>query len=74
MERNRFRKDKLIMNNKTTWFLGLMQILFITFKLLNVIECSWLWVLAPMWLPIVTVISSIIVLLVMTFIKDMKRG
>lgn len=30
-------------------FFGLLQILFITLKLLKVIEWSWLWVLAPTW-------------------------
>ena len=30
-------------------FFGLLQILFITLKLLKVIEWSCLWVLAPTW-------------------------
>lgn len=32
-------------------FLGLLTIVFITLKLTNVIYWSWLWVLAPMWIP-----------------------
>lgn len=32
-------------------FLGLLTILFIGLKLGGVISWSWLWVLAPMWIP-----------------------
>lgn len=32
-------------------FTGLLAILFITLKLLKVITWSWLWVLAPLWVP-----------------------
>jgi len=34
-------------------FLGLLTILFIGLKLTNFIEWSWLWVLSPIWIPIV---------------------
>lgn len=42
------------MNEKTggTSFLGLLTILFIGLKLGNVINWSWLWVLAPLWAPL----------------------
>ena len=30
-------------------FTGLLQIVFITLKLLKVIDWSWWWVLAPTW-------------------------
>lgn len=32
-------------------FCGLLAILFIGLKLGNVIQWSWLWVLAPLWMP-----------------------
>lgn len=32
-------------------FLGLLAIVFITLKLCRVIEWSWWWVLAPLWVP-----------------------
>jgi len=31
-------------------FCGLLTIVFITLKLLHVIEWSWLWVLSPLWI------------------------
>ena len=33
-------------------FCGLLTIVFIVLKLTNVITWSWLWVLAPLWLPL----------------------
>ena len=32
-------------------FLGLLTIVFIVLKLTDVIAWSWLWVLAPLWIP-----------------------
>lgn len=36
--------------------LTLLQIAFIVLKLCKVIHWSWLWVLAPTWIPIVILI------------------
>lgn len=33
-------------------FTGLLTIVFIVLKLLNIIDWSWWWVLAPLWLPV----------------------
>jgi len=33
-------------------FCGLLAILFIGLKLTHYIDWSWLWVLAPIWIPI----------------------
>lgn len=33
-------------------FFGLLTIVFIVLKLLDVISWSWWWVLSPLWIPI----------------------
>lgn len=33
-------------------FCGLLTIVFITLKLTGFIDWSWLWVLAPIWIPL----------------------
>lgn len=41
-------------NNKTTSSIGIVGLLGITFivlKLCKVISWSWVWVLAPLWIP-----------------------
>jgi hypothetical protein len=54
-------------NNKTSGgigFFGLLTLLFIGLKLCGVIAWSWLWVLAPLWIPVaVAVVICVIVLL-----------
>lgn len=41
-------------------FTGLLTIVFITLKLLNVISWSWWWVLSPIWISVLLVVVLII--------------
>ena len=43
--------DKKVEVNVGGGFLGLLTLLFIGLKLGNVINWSWWWVLAPIWIP-----------------------
>ena len=46
-------------NNSNTGgigFCGALAILFIALKLLGYITWSWVWVLAPIWIPLIIVI------------------
>ena len=57
------------LNNKNTngvGFLGLLTLLFIGLKLTGHITWSWVWVLAPLWIPIsiALLLLSVVVLLV----------
>ena len=49
---------------------GLLGVLFIALKLTHVIDWSWLWVLAPFWIPFVV----FIVLVMIIFIVNIIRG
>lgn len=42
-------------------FAGLLGIVFIVLKLVGVISWKWVWVLAPIWIPIVLAIILLIV-------------
>lgn len=42
-------------------FTGLLAIVFIILKLTGVIAWSWVWVLAPLWLPIAIVVPLFII-------------
>jgi hypothetical protein len=44
--------EKQIVVQKGIGFLPLLALLFIGLKLGGVITWSWLWVLAPLWVPI----------------------
>lgn len=51
-------------------FTGLLTIVFITLKLIGVIDWPWIWVLSPIWISILVVIAIIIVFaLIMWFIS-----
>ena len=56
-------------NNKTTstsgGFCGLLTIVFIVLKLCKIIDWSWCWILAPLWIPlaIATVLLAILLII-----------
>ena len=62
------------MENKTSnngiSFVGLLQIAFIVLKICKVIKWSWVWVLAPTWIPM---LIGIVILLVIVIIKVLTK-
>jgi hypothetical protein len=50
-------------------FTGFLALLFIGLKLTGYIDWSWLWVLAPLWIPIAIMIVVVIIYLTLVFIK-----
>lgn len=51
-------------------FCGLLTIVFIVLKLLKVINWSWLWVLAPIWIPIIITVIIVIIMFVIAKIAS----
>ena len=45
-------------------FVGLLTIVFITLKLLGKITWSWVWVLSPIWIPIIICMAIIIIVFI----------
>lgn len=43
-------------------FFGLLTVLFIALKLTGTIGWPWLWVLAPLWIPIALLVIVMIVI------------
>lgn len=55
-------------------FLGALTILFIALKLTHVIDWSWWWVLAPLWIPVAVILGIIaIVAIVISIVKIIKK-
>ena len=63
---SKYDKKETINVNIGSLFTILLAIAFIVLKLCHVIEWSWIWVLAPLWIPIVLVITIIIFIAVFT--------
>lgn len=55
-----------------TGFLGLLTLVFITLKILKIINWSWLWILSPLWIPLA--ISLIIFLFLYFIFKIFDRN
>lgn len=50
-------------------FLGLLALIFITLKLTSVIDWSWWWVLAPLWIPGI-LLAAIVLVAAYTVLKN----
>ena len=51
-------------------FIGVLQIVFIVLKLCGVINWSWIWVLAPIWIDIIVCLVVLIFIIVVAIIKS----
>jgi len=50
------------MQNKGLGFGTILFLIFLTLKLTNNIQWSWLWVFSPLWIPIVLVGFAVVTL------------
>jgi len=55
------------------WFLPALTLLFIGLKLGDVIDWSWWWVLAPMWIPISVCLTILCVGAVFIIVREALR-
>lgn len=51
-------------------FSGLLFIAFLILKLCNIIDWSWWWVTAPLWIPVVAVIVVVVFMLIVAAIIE----
>lgn len=79
---NRFEADMLKYgggnmnkNEKATsggiGFCGALCIAFIVLKLCHVIDWSWVWVLAPLWIPVVLFFVGVGVIIAVILIREL---
>lgn len=52
-------------------FCGLLTVAFIVLKLTGVINWSWLWVLAPIWIPTAITLAIIVIVLVAILVREL---
>lgn len=50
-------------------FFGALTLIFIVLKLCGVIHWGWLWVLAPLWIPIAILLLVLIIILIIGIIR-----
>lgn len=64
------KAKRIKVTNGGTGFCGLLTLVFIVLKLLDLINWSWWWVLAPVWIPFAVAIVIYIVTLTIILIKE----
>ena len=55
-------------------FFTVLTLIFITLKLCKVINWSWIWVLAPMWIPVGLIIFIIGIYIIVMKVKRYHNG
>lgn len=55
-------------------FFTVLTLIFITLKLCKVINWSWIWVLAPMWIPVGLIIFIVGIYIIVTKVKRYHNG
>jgi hypothetical protein len=61
--------DKSAATSRGVGFTGLLTIVFIVLKLTNVIDWSWVWILAPLWIGLFLAIAVVVTVVVFIAIK-----
>ena len=51
---------------------GVLTVVFVVLKLVGVINWSWWWVLAPLWISAIIVVALIVVVLTAAFLIDFR--
>jgi hypothetical protein len=68
--------------NNNSWgvvgYFGALTLTLIVFKITEVIEWSWLWVLSPLWIPFaffaIIIAMALIVMLVKETTKELEKA
>lgn len=68
LERVKGRLEKMQSNHGGVSFFGLLFITFMVLKLTNVINWSWWWVSAPLWMPIAIVLGIAFIAIIVVLI------
>lgn len=67
-------ENKTVIRNSGIGFTGLLTIVFITLKLIGIIDWSWVWVLAPLWISAGLYVAIVIIwLIIIAIIRIIDR-
>ena len=66
-------------NNKSNCSTGgifwtLLAVAFIVLKVTHLIDWPWVWVLAPIWIPVGIVLAAIVIVLIVVLTKEALRA
>lgn len=55
-------------------FWTLLAVAFIVLKVTRLIDWPWVWVLAPIWIPVGIVLAAIVIVLIVVLTKEALRA
>ena len=55
-------------------FFGMLQLIFITLKLIDKIDWSWWWVFTPTWLPFTALIGFVVAVAVIGLCRAWRKS
>ena len=61
--------ETMKVENLDHWFLGVLFLILMTLKLTHVIDWSWLWVTAPLWIPFALLAAFVVGLISVLIVK-----
>ena len=70
----KMEEGKKVINKNGVGFSGLLTVAFIVLKLCNVIDWSWLWVLAPLWISWGLALLIVIITFISVLIVKIRAG
>lgn len=59
--------------NDSTWVIWALTLIFVTLKLTNNIDWSWVWVLCPIWIPIAFGVAAGFIGYILKSMKNSER-
>ena len=66
-------QETKVVNSGGIGLSGLLTVLFVGLKLTNYITWSWIWVLAPLWIPIAVGVGLISIAVLMFLVKKILK-
>ena len=66
-------QETKVVNSGGIGLSGLLTVLFVGLKLTNYITWSWIWVLAPLWIPVAIWVGLILIAVLMFLVKKILK-
>lgn len=66
------REKQVVVQEKSGGAAFLLFLVFLVLKLTGVIAWSWLWVLAPLWIPLALAVLVVVIGLIVLGIRDSR--
>lgn len=66
------REKQVVVQKNSVGAAFLLFLVFLVLKLTGVIAWSWLWVLAPLWIPLALAVLVVVIGLIVLGIRDSR--